>query len=253
MHSPLFILLTDFGYDFAVASMKGVILKKIRNAQIIDLDHFIEKFNIASASFVLGKSYHYFPSGSTFISIVDPGVGSEREPLCIQAGGYTFVGPNNGVFSDVLHREIPNKIWRISESAYLNGTLNTFHGRDLFAPAAADFYLGNTNNFTFFKKEQLISLASVLSYDFIAYIDSFGNIKTTIFADEHFAPEKESVAIRINGIPFTTVFVKTFSDVPHLTTLCYVGSNNTLEIAVSGGSAAQAYHASVGDRIEVLI
>jgi len=103
-HPPVFGLLTDFGFDFAVASMKAVILKSVPDAQIVDIDHSLTKFSILSAAFILDKTHQFFPVHTYFIAVVDPGVGTKRAPLFVQTPNYSFVGPNNGVFSALLTR-----------------------------------------------------------------------------------------------------------------------------------------------------
>jgi S-adenosyl-L-methionine hydrolase (adenosine-forming) len=243
---PIFVLLTDFGYDFAVGSIKGVLLNKLPNATIIDLDHSIQKFDIVSAGFVLAKSYHYFPHQTIFICIIDPGVGTTREPICIKTPHYTFIGPNNGIFDEVLAQEPQRTIYQIS-AAYLEGKPNTFHGRDLFAPAAVDAYHNNLNHFTWFDETRLCHLERLHNQAVITYIDSFGNIKTNKSV-EVLAGSKQC-AIQIDGTLYQIPFVKTFQDVHIGELLCYSGSNNTLEIAVNQGSAAQKLNAHVGDRI----
>ncbi len=104
MHSkqPVFALLTDFGFDFAVASMKGLILKAIPNAHIVDVDHSLKKFSTLSAAFIIDKAHQFFPINTHFITVVDPGVGSQRTPVCIETPEYTFFGPNNGIFHYLL-------------------------------------------------------------------------------------------------------------------------------------------------------
>jgi S-adenosyl-L-methionine hydrolase (adenosine-forming) len=95
---PVFGLLTDFGFDFAVASMKALILKALPQAHIIDIDHSLNKFSVLSAAFILDKTHQFFPKNTHFITVVDPGVGSHRAPVCIETDSYSFFGPNNGVF-----------------------------------------------------------------------------------------------------------------------------------------------------------
>jgi S-adenosyl-L-methionine hydrolase (adenosine-forming) len=88
--APTFALLTDFGFDFAVASMKGEILRSLPQAHIVDIDHSLQKFSILSAAFILDKTISYFPDNTLFICVVDPGVGSERALLCIEDGRPCF-------------------------------------------------------------------------------------------------------------------------------------------------------------------
>src|ERR1700689_5466398 len=102
MKNPIIGLLTDFGNDFAVASMKGVLLSGLPNATIIDIDHSIEKFSVISAAFVIEQTYIFYPEHTYFLCIVDPGVGSQRNEIYIRCGNYHFIGPDNGVFYALL-------------------------------------------------------------------------------------------------------------------------------------------------------
>ncbi len=245
---PVFVLLTDFGYDFAVGSVKAVILNRVPNATIIDLDHTIKKFNIISGSFVLAKSYRYFPPKTIFICVIDPGVGTQREPICISTPHYTFIGPNNGIFDFVLEQEPQRSVYKIDES-YLVSDANTFHGRDLFAPAAVDFSQGNLEKFTLLDESKLVHCIASSHQIIATYIDSFGNIKTSKTLYSTMLPK--IFTLKIKGHKYHVTFVKTFKEVPIGQLLCYLGSNGTLEIAVNQGSAAQMLDISVGDIIEI--
>lgn len=245
---PCFALLTDFGYDFAVGSIKGVILNKLPGANIIDLDHSIKKFSIISGAFVLGKSYDYFPKGTVFICVIDPGVGTERQPICIKTPNYSFVGPNNGLFDYILEQEPIRDIYQIDES-YLTKDANTFHGRDLFAPAAVDFYQENLQKFKLFPEQQLVHLPFHSNQMVVTYIDSFGNIKTNKSCNQL---ARLPLTIDISGRRHIIPFVKTFKDVKEGDLLCYQGSNGTLEIAVNQGSAARKLGIYIGDAITIL-
>src|SRR5579859_6016078 len=209
-HKPCIALLTDFGYDFAVGSIKGVITSNLPNVTIIDLDHTIEKFNTISGGFVLGKSYKYFPKDTVFVCVIDPGVGTAREPICIATPRYTFIGPNNGLFDFVLEQEHDFIAYQMDE-LYLTPGANTFHGRDLFAPAAVDFCKGNLEKFKSFDKNKLVHITR--SHDTIAtYVDSFGNIKTNYVVDN--ATALGSRFVLHHGHTNDTIpFVRTFKDV----------------------------------------
>ena len=241
---PFFVLLTDFGYDFAVGSIKGAILQQLPNAQIIDLDHSIDKFNIISAGFVLAKAYNYFPPGTIFICVVDPGVGTQREPICITTPLYCFIGPNNGIFDFVLEQEKICSIYQIDE-AYLAGKPSTFHGRDLFAPAAVDFYQGNLVRFLPFNMGNLLHIKAS-DQIIVTYVDSFGNIKTNKSIDP-MMHIRDYIALTTGEKRYIIPFVKTFKEVEPGQLLSYRGSNGTIEIAVNQGSAAQELNIKAGD------
>lgn len=133
----LVAVLTDFGLkDGFVGAMKGVILSINPEVQIVDISHEVEPFNILHGALLLKAHFSYFPKGTVFLCVVDPGVGSERLPIVVTAGGYTFVGPYNGLFDLVLRdiKEVP-KTYEI-EKFTLPRINETFHGRDVFAPVA---------------------------------------------------------------------------------------------------------------------
>ena len=136
---PLIALLTDFGErDSFVASMKGVILSINPSVPIIDLSHQIASHQIQEAGYFLKSCYRYFPAGTIHVAVVDPGVGTERRALLVSAAGWFFVGPDNGLFTEVLELEAGAKVWQINNPQYrLETAGSTFDGRDVFAPAAA--------------------------------------------------------------------------------------------------------------------
>lgn len=245
--APVFALLTDFGLDFAVASMKALLINAHPQAQVIDIDHNVSKFSLVSGSFIIEKVFQYFPKGSIFICIIDPGVGSQREALCIETQSYTFFGPNNGLFHHILQHKRSTSIYQINEKILKPATY-TFHGRDLFVPAAIHYAHGSRDFLIPLSIDKIIYLDKHDIENVIAYIDSFGNIKTTILVDDTFN-EASTLLLSLNQQIHELRFVKTFSDTPAGTLLCYKGSNETLEIAVNLGSAQRYLQASVGDKI----
>ena len=244
-HKPIFGLLTDFGFDFSVASIKGVLLQAFRSAQVIDIDHSLEKFNLVNAAFVIKKVYRFFPKGTIFICVIDPGVGSEREILCIEIDGYTFIGPNNGIFHYLLKNK-KAKIWRVNSSCFPKKS-NTFHGRDLFAPIAIAVANNDKSFLEAIKPEHIITLEQLEEQDIITYIDSFGNIKTNI--DVAKLTSSDTLEIIINTKKEAICHGRVFSQVKLGDLISYKGSNNTLEIAINQGSAKDHFNATVGDQI----
>jgi S-adenosylmethionine hydrolase len=148
---PVITLLTDFGHqDAYVGMMKGVIAGICPGARVIDLCHEITPYEIPEAGFVLCQSYRYFPKGTVHVVVVDPGVGSERRAIAVEAFGQRFVGPDNGIFSMLFRQAAAIKgkkrAYTVREIANRNLALDevssTFHGRDIFAPAAAHLAAG---------------------------------------------------------------------------------------------------------------
>lgn len=181
-------MLTDFGLkDGFVGAMKGVILSINPEVQLVDLSHQVEPFNILHGALLLKAHFSYFPAGTIFLCVVDPGVGSERFPLVVLSGSYTFVGPYNGLF-DLALRDMGGlpRAFRI-EKFTLPRINETFHGRDVFAPVAGWLSRGVAPE----------EVGSPVDYQFrlnweepegredgvlgkIVYFDSFGNAITNI-------------------------------------------------------------------------
>ena len=139
MSPRIITLLTDFGTeDYFVGAMKGVILTRSPEAVIVDVTHAIPSQDVRAGAFILSAVYHNFPAGSIHLAVVDPGVGSDRRPVLIEAADYLFVGPDNGLFSLVLDRVPAAKVRHVTNTNYfLPDRSSTFHGRDIFAPVAA--------------------------------------------------------------------------------------------------------------------
>jgi S-adenosylmethionine hydrolase len=140
---PIITLLTDFGWgDGHIGVMKGVILAINPDCRIVDLAHHIPPHDVMGAAFVLGQTYTFFPPGTIHVAVVDPGVGGPRKPLVLVAGDYLFVGPDNGCFTLVLKQEEGVQAYELTEERFrLPRVSQTFHGRDIFAPAAAHLSL----------------------------------------------------------------------------------------------------------------
>lgn len=250
----IFAIMTDFGDDYAVASMKGVLYSsKIPNINVVDLDHSIEKFSILSAAFAINKIYPFYPQGTHFICVVDPGVGSKRDAICIEYDGYTFIGPDNGIFHYIIKNLVANKngkVYNIDQNVYNNG-FNTFHGRDMFVPAAIHHA---QNQIEHFKENTMLESLKTLDVldneNIVTYIDSFGNIKTNLSLNTMKVGSIYNLQIgsKVFSLPFST----TFAEVDEGQLFCYKGSNNTLEIAVNLGSAKEYTNAKIGNTVLVL-
>jgi S-adenosyl-L-methionine hydrolase (adenosine-forming) len=136
---PVVALLTDFGVrDHYAGTMKGVVLGICPETSLVDISHDVPPHDVLSASLELAASYKYFPAGTVFLVVVDPGVGSARRPLAAEAGDYRFVAPDNGVLSAVFKEAPPRRVVELTERRFARPTVSrTFEGRDRFAPAAA--------------------------------------------------------------------------------------------------------------------
>ena len=139
MARPVVALLSDFGFrDHYVGAMKGVVLNICPEATLVDISHEIPAHDVLTAALELAAAYRYFPVGSVFLVVVDPGVGSERRGVAADIGDYRFVAPDNGVLTAVLGEQPPRRVVELTERRYARPTVSrTFEGRDRFAPAAA--------------------------------------------------------------------------------------------------------------------
>lgn len=184
-------LLTDFGLNGNfVGVMKGVIYRINPQAKIVDLCHEIESHNIYDAAFLLKSSYPYFPEGTVFLIVVDPGVGSERKSVIVETEKYMFVAPDNGVLSFLTERDIKRIIHITNEEYFLKPVSHTFHGRDIFAPVAAHLSRGEkAEKFgTAIRKIKKLkfTLPQVKNNRLmgeVMYVDHFGNLITNINQD----------------------------------------------------------------------
>jgi S-adenosyl-L-methionine hydrolase (adenosine-forming) len=229
---PVITLLTDFGLQDPYAGiMKGVILGICPEASIVDLTHEVIPYQIAQAAFLLQQSWPYFPNGSIHIVVVDPGVGTARRPILVEAGGHYFIGPDNGVFSMIENAEF-QEITASGQPAS-----HTFHGRDVFAPAAARLALG-VKNCQPIKDPVLLRFAAGT----VLHIDHFGNVITNL------RPGPAKVRV---GSEVIERQVATYADAPHGELFLIKGSSGYLEIALNQGSAAGRLGIGVGSVLTV--
>ncbi|MDD4036150.1 MAG: SAM-dependent chlorinase/fluorinase [Bacilli bacterium] len=246
-----FAIITDFGFDYSIASMKALIYREFKRANIIDIDHSIEKFSIISAAFIINSVYRYFPKGTIFICVIDPGVGTKRDIIYLNIDGYHFIGPNNGIFHYIIKNSSSFKVKKINESSFLSPS-NTFHGRDIMTPAAIEFSRKNYSIFTDIEKSEVKFINALEdNLSIIIYSDNFGNIKTNISSIKKKFRLLSELKITINDRVFSAIFLNTFSDVDPGKLICYEGSNETLEIAVNLGSAKDFLSANIGDKISI--
>src|ERR1700687_146423 len=139
MPRPVIALLTDFGTrDHYAGTMKGVALGICPDVTLVDISHDLPPHDVVAAALELAASYRYFPAGTIFLAVIDPGVGSARRGLAAEAGDYKFVAPDNGVLSVIVDPHPPKRVVELGERRYALPTVSrTFEGRDRFAPAAA--------------------------------------------------------------------------------------------------------------------
>ncbi len=246
-------LCTDFGIaDHYAGVMKGVILGINPDAVIIDITHSIPKFDVLTGALTLSSSYDYYPEGTIHIAVVDPGVGSERKPIAMEADGSYFVGPDNGLFSMIFRRSSNKRITEITNTDYMmNHVSRTFHGRDIFSPAAAHISMGvNINELgdevsspvTLELPEPVVLPGRVTGE--IIHLDSFGNLVTNVPSKMVKSGSEVFVGELSLGAPKSS-----YGSVKRGELLCIVGSSGYLEISVNQGSAYEA----LGRELQVTI
>lgn len=240
-------LTTDFGtVDGYVGAMKGVILDRAPAANVVDVTHDIERHDITAASYALKVAANTFPYGTIHVAVVDPGVGGPRLPVVVVSEGQIFVGPDNGIFSLVAPE--PEAAYEIAAERFKRTPVSdTFHGRDVFAAAAGVLAAGLEPS----DAGPSVALQGVEpdpDADYIImHVDHFGNLITDIPGED--LVEGSAVAFA-EGPPIAAA--RTYADVPIGGALAYVGSANTVEIAVREGSAAQRLGGFRGQAVRIV-
>jgi S-adenosylmethionine hydrolase len=253
--SPVIALLTDFGTrDPFVGVMKGVILGRCPAARIVDLTHAIAPQDVVEGAFWLERSVRWFPDGTVFVAVVDPGVGGARRGVAIEAGGHRFVGPDNGLFAALATVDSACHSIDVKRCG-LDAPSATFHGRDVFAPIGAEIASGRLAVSEVGPRvTELVSLArptpeeaSGEVHGVIVTVDHFGNLISNIEVEMVRAIRDPVVTVVGREIPF----MRTYSDVEAGRSVALVNAFGAVEVAVRDGSAAQVLGAGRGTDITV--
>jgi hypothetical protein len=256
-------LLTDFGLkDGNVGVMKGVIWGITPDLHIADLSHYISPQNVPEAALVLRRAAPYFPDGTVHVVVVDPGVGTERRPIAAQLGTHYFVGPDNGVVTMQLeHIEAEGltiSFIHLNKPQYWLPMVScVFHGRDIFAPAAAHLASGVTLTELGDPIDDPIRLSMPKPvrtengyHGQVIHLDHFGNISTNI-RREHLAG-KTVQNVHLCGVDTGTMVV-TFGEQSSGELVALFGSTGNLIVSVVNGNAAHRLDAQVGDLVQVFL
>jgi S-adenosylmethionine hydrolase len=247
--SGVITLTTDFGLqDPFVGVMKGQVLRRLPSARLVDLTHEVRAHWPAEAGFWLGRSYRYFPTGTVHVAVVDPGVGTSRDIAIVEAEGHVFLAPDNGLLGGVVERLDASRVLRRLDERVLPGLdirrpSATFHGRDIFAPLAAELAAGRLAPSALgpvvaelvpgWLEEPSVAAGQVVGT--VVTIDHFGNLLTNI--DAPLIASLQHPVVRIGGhdIPIK----RTYADVRPGEYLALVNSFGVLEIARAEQSAAE--------------
>jgi S-adenosyl-L-methionine hydrolase (adenosine-forming) len=253
---PIIVFMTDFGtVDDSVAICKGVMLQITPEAEIIDLTHQVTPYSIEDAARFLAGTTSYYPAGTVFVSVIDPGVGSSRKAIIMKSKkGHYFVLPDNGLITLVQDqegieeaREITNPAWTIGKSFS-----STFHGRDIFSPAAAHLAAGQDwtqvgpvlPNLVRLQIKTARMMGNRIEGDIIGIDGPFGNLISNIPAEmfqQIGVAKNDSLLVEVGQQKFEMPFVKTFSDVTADHILLYVDSRGRIALAVNQGNFAKKF------------
>ncbi len=243
-------LLTDFG-DYYPGVMKGVILKINPKAIVVDISHSVEPQNVLQGAFLLYNAYRFFPN-AVHIAVVDPGVGGSRKAVAFECRNHIFIAPDNGIAYPSAKEDGIVDVWVIDEkkTSEVTGVLsNTFHGRDVFAPAGAYASIGMLKEIAYPYEGKPVKL-EIFDYSFegnrvkckVIFIDRFGNVVTNL-------REVRGRYVVYEGIKIPVV--RCYEDVRRGEALALIGSFNTLELSVREGNFAELFGVKSGDLIEL--
>ena len=250
---PTIVFLTDFGTaNDAVAICKAVMLRIEPEARIMDITHQVTPFSIEEGARFLAAVTPYYPPGTVFLVVVDPGVGSARKPLVVKSKkGQFFVLPDNGLVTPVEDRDGIAGVREITNTAWMIGdkVSSTFHGRDIFSPAAAHLAAGEDWTLAGPEVKELVRLAPIVSVmkgkgiegEVIGLDDPFGNLITNVSGEDF---KKlgyvfgDQVEVHIDKKSFAASYAKTFSDVPVGQPLLYIDSRGRVGVALNQGDFA---------------
>ncbi|MCK4236929.1 MAG: SAM-dependent chlorinase/fluorinase, partial [Candidatus Krumholzibacteria bacterium] len=244
-------LLTDYGWhNWYMGVMKGVILGINPDVRIVDLCHDVSSRDVREGSYILGNTFNYFPHGTIFLCVVDPGVGGKRKNLIIQTEDYYFVSPDNGILSSIFEKGMIRKVFNVRPGKYtLSLKGSTFHGRDIFGPIAAHLSLGVSPEAMGEELESVLTVPALTPFindqGYISgravFVDTFGNILTNIDEDylESVFPNGvpwDNCRVRLSGKSIKGV-KRYYAQGERGKLMALINSWGYLEIAVNGGSA----------------
>jgi len=261
MAKPIIAFLSDFGTrDHYVGVIKGVILTIASEVTLVDLSHDLPAHDITFAALELEATYKYFPPGTIFLVVVDPGVGTARMGIAAEVGEYKFVAPDNGVLTAVFRETTPKKVVELTERRYARPTVSrTFEGRDRFAPAAA--WLAKGVHLTALGRAvsdyHLLDLPKPQLEDRVlrgqvVRIDRFGNIVTNLDRKscERLTEGVGTLQLVVGDHQIARI-VSTYSEIAPGEVSALFGSTDHLECAAHAASAAERLHVAVGTPVEL--
>ena len=262
---PIVTLTTDFGInDHFVGTMKGVILNIAPQAEIVDICHAVQAFDVLDGALAIAQSYDYFPSGTIHVVVVDPGVGSARRPILMSTEKHYFVAPDNGVLSLVYSREERIRVRHITgEHYFLQPVSNTFHARDLFAPVAGWLAKGvdsgkfgdEISDYVRLNAPKPKPVNDKTLRGVVLKVDRFGNLVTNFTPNDVpalFAATPPSFKIVVGKTEITEMHSNYAEGTPN-EIFGILGSMGYLEIAANRGSAVQLVGSGKGTEVLIVL
>lgn len=256
--------MTDWGTrDWYVGAVRGVALSIFPEAALVDITHEVPPFEMLEGAATLWFASREFPSGTIFVCVVDPGVGTERRPIVVQTlDNRFFIAPDNGLLTYVMGDYGVKAVYHITNPDFMRHPVSyTFHGRDIFTPTAAYLASGRkvhevgpeiTDYITFEYNAAWVQEGEI--HGEIMNIDLYGNLRTNVshrMSDEFGLTFGTMIRVTIEGVSVEMPVVHTYGDVPQGEFLAYNTSTDLLAFAINWGNAAEHFGASIGS--EVLI
>jgi S-adenosylmethionine hydrolase len=260
---PIVALITDFGERDAYAgALRGAVLSACREATVVDVTHQVPRHDVSEASWTLLRAFRAFPAGAVFVVVVDPGVGSSRRALAAEAGGYRFVGPDNGVLGLVLGEHRDARVHEITNRGLFRHEVSaTFHGRDIFGPVAGLLAQGSPLEEVGAAVADPMRDALPRPRDLgggsweaqVVHVDDFGNMTTGFTRgdlDAVLAPVGGDLTEVVAVVGEVVLpLVHTYAEISEGEPCALLGSGGRLEIAVNRGDASRALGAGRGARV----
>jgi S-adenosylmethionine hydrolase len=263
---PIITLTTDFGLnDHFVGAMKGVILDLAPDAQIIDINHSVQAFDVLDGALTISQAYSYFPSGTVHMVIVDPGVGTARRPILLTGDRHQFVAPDNGVLSLIYDREERLSVRHITaEHYFLQPRSNTFHARDIFSPVAAylakgvepDRFGDEITDYVRFNAPRPKPVDERTLRGVVLKVDRFGNLITNITPLDLpalFEAATPAFKITVGSKGQANRLCTNYAEGTPGEVFGILGSMGYLELAANRGSAFQLLGAGKGSEVNVVM
>ncbi|WP_020404211.1 SAM hydrolase/SAM-dependent halogenase family protein [Gracilimonas tropica] len=259
--SQIITLTTDFGtQDYYVSAMKAVMLGIAPDVRFVDVSHEIPPQDIMAGAWVIRNTAFLYPPGTVHLVVVDPGVGTSRNPIALKIKDQYFVGPDNGIFS-LFFNEFKYEAWKLNNPEFWQKAVsNTFHGRDVFAPVSAHLSNGVSLKEIGEPIEDLVTYhwaVPIADKDglqgWVLHIDRFGNLVTNLTKDlieDHL--KKKSVKIYVGNTMLNKI-VNTFGDVEEGEPAAFIGSSGNLEIGINKGNAARMLSVDKGAQISIVL